>query len=65
MASATTRPDLITYVAIGNMTGHDQAALALALEVKKRRGTSPDELFADIHLRADRRRVEAQRRERD
>lgn len=46
---AANTPDLITHVAIGKMTTHDQSALVPALEDTKRRGIGPRELLADTH----------------
>lgn len=43
------KPDLITHVAVGRMTTHDQDALQPALEDVAQRGVKPEELLADSH----------------
>ena len=42
-------PDLITHVAVGKMTVHDQSALSPALEDTALRGVEPSMLLADSH----------------
>ena len=43
------KPDLITHVAVGKMTMHDQDAIEPALEDVAQRGVKPEELLADSH----------------
>jgi hypothetical protein len=43
------KPDLITHVAVGKLTMHDQDALEPALDDVDRRGLKPNELLADSH----------------
>jgi hypothetical protein len=43
------KPDLITHVALGTMTGHDIAAVEPALEDTAARGIAPGQLLADTH----------------
>lgn len=43
------RPDLITHVAVDQLTMHDQDALEPALDDTTQRGWKPDELLADSH----------------
>jgi hypothetical protein len=46
------KPDLITHVAIGPMTGHDNQAVEPALEDVAARGILPGQLLADTHYGA-------------
>jgi hypothetical protein len=43
------KPDLITHVAVGKLTMHDQDALEPALDDADRRDLKPNELLADSH----------------
>jgi hypothetical protein len=43
------KPDLITHVAVGKMTVHDQSALEPALDDTTKRGIPPQEILADSH----------------
>lgn len=43
------KPDLITHVAVGRMTEHDQDAIEPAMEDVGERGVKPKELLADSH----------------
>ncbi|MBA3484913.1 MAG: transposase [Pirellulales bacterium] len=43
------KPDLITHVAVGKLTMHDQDALEPALDNADGRGLKPNELLADSH----------------
>jgi Sec-independent protein translocase protein TatA len=43
------KPDLITHVAVGKMTTHDQDAIEPALDDVGKRGVKPEELLADSH----------------
>lgn len=47
--SQPTKPDLITHVAVGKLTEHDQTALAPALDDTAQRGVKPKALLADSH----------------
>ena len=47
--SESPKPDLITHVAVGKLTMHDQDALAPALDDTDQRGLKPEELLADSH----------------
>lgn len=42
-------PDLITHVAVGKMTVHDQDALVPAIQDAAKRDVKPEELLADSH----------------
>jgi hypothetical protein len=44
------KPDLITHVALGTMTGHDIAALEPALQDTAAREIAPEEILADTHF---------------
>ena len=47
--SQPTKPDLITHVAVGQLTMHDNDALEPAIEDTSQRGVQPQELLADSH----------------
>ena len=47
--SSPSKPDLITHVAVGKLTMHDQDALEPALVDAEQRGLKPSELLADSH----------------
>ncbi|MBA3484943.1 MAG: transposase [Pirellulales bacterium] len=47
--SPPAKPDLITHVAVGKLTMHDQDALEPALDDTDKRGLKPKELLADSH----------------
>ncbi len=47
--SQPTKPDLITHVAVGPLTVHDQTALEPALEDATQCGVKPNTLLADSH----------------
>lgn len=46
---AVSKPDLITHLALGKMTTHDQDALTPALSDTQERNVGPDLLLADTH----------------
>ena len=48
-ASLPSKPDLITHVAVDQLTMHDQDALEPALDDADQRGLKPKELLADSH----------------
>jgi len=47
--SSPSKPDLVTHVAVGKLTMHDQDALEPALVDAEQRGLKPSELLADSH----------------
>jgi hypothetical protein len=48
-ASSPNKPDLITHVGVGEMTGHDKDAVLPALDDTAARGIAPEQMLGDTH----------------
>ena len=48
-AMSNSKPDIVTHVAVSDMTQHDKHAVEPALEDTETRGVKPSELLADSH----------------
>ena len=56
------KPDLITHVAVGEMTGHDKDAVLPALDDTAARGIAPEQLLGDTHYGVEENRAATARR---